>query len=256
MVSLALFKSKTFSGANLITLFLYAALGIFFFLLPLNLIQVQGYSPSAAGAAGVPFIVLMFSLSRWSGGLVILYGPRLPLVIGPLLSAAGFLAFAIPSIGHSYWTTFFPAYVVLGLGMAITVPPLTTVVMQAVDQDHSGAASGINNAVARIAGLVAIAVFGVIMLTAFRSHLHRDLVRIPVSNAARQEIQKDELKLAALPLPPEIGSVEKAKVKDAINYSFIFGFRLVLVLCSAMAAVCAIFAWLLIETNPRENTHK
>lgn len=254
MVSLELFKSKTFSGANLITLFLYAALGIFFFLLPLNLIQVQGYSPSAAGAAGLPFVVLMFSLSRWSGGLVMRYGPRLPLVLGPLLSAAGFLIFAIPSVGHSYWTTFFPAYVVLGLGMAITVPPLTTVVMQAVDQNHSGAASGINNAVARVAGFLAIAVFGVVMLAAFRSHLHRDLAQLSVSSTVRQEIQKDELKLAALPVPPELGPAEKQEVKDAIHHSFIFGFRLVLVLCSVLAVISGIFAYWLIEVKPGPNT--
>ncbi|HZU30722.1 MAG TPA: MFS transporter [Candidatus Angelobacter sp.] len=249
MVSLKLFKSKTFSGANLITLFLYAALGIFFFLLPLNLIQVQGYSPSAAGAAGLPFIVLMFSLSRWSGGLVNQYGPRAPLIFGPLLSAAGFLLFAVPSLGHSYWTTFFPAYVVLGLGMAITVPPLTTIVMQAVAQGHSGAASGINNAVARVAGLLAIAVFGVTMLAAFQSYLHRELARLSISPQAQQEIQENELKLAALPLPSSLGAEDRAAVKGAIDHAFIFGFRLVLVICSALAGVCAIFSWLLIEVQ-------
>ena len=158
----------TFTGANLLTLLLYAALGGALFFLPLNLIQVQGYSATAAGAAFCRSILIMFGLSRWAGGLVGRFGAeaaadRRP---GDRRGRASRCS-RVPGVGGSYWTTFFPAVVVLGLGMAITVAPLTTTVMSAVEDRHAGLASGINNAVSRAAGLLAIAVFGIVVAAAF-----------------------------------------------------------------------------------------
>src|SRR5207302_6318486 len=129
MVPLELFRSRTFTGANLLTLLLYSALGGTLFFLPLNLIQVQHYSPTAAGAALLPFILIISLLSRWSGGLITSYGPKLPLLIGSLIAASGYLLFMLPTVGGSYLIKFFPPVAVLGLGMAICVAPLTTAVM-------------------------------------------------------------------------------------------------------------------------------
>jgi EmrB/QacA subfamily drug resistance transporter len=253
MVPLSLFASSSFTGANLVTLFLYAAIGIFFFLFPLDLIQVQGYSATKTGAAVLPLILLMFFLSRWSGGLVARYGARLPLIVGPLFGAVGFLLFAIPSVGGNYWRTFFPGIVVLGLGMAITVAPLTTVVMNSAGEERVGAASGINNAVARVAGVLAIAVLGIVMVNAFSSHLNRDLARISLPPDVLRELQANKIKLAGLPIPNNLDPNTKAAVKESIDDAFIFGFRIVILICAGLAVASSVVAALMIPKSVRES---
>jgi len=249
MVPVALFQSRSFSGANLVILFLYAALGIFFFLFPLNLIQVQGYSATATGAAALPVIMLVFFLSRWSGGLVARYGAKSPLTIGPLIAAVGFFLFALPSVGGGYWSTFFPAFVVLGLGMAVSVAPLTTVVMGSVNQDRAGAASGINNAVARVASVLAVAVFGIVMMRAFRSQLNDSLANLTIPPSILHAIQSNEIKLAGLQLPPGVNAAMGAVIRTSVSQAFVFGFRLVMFICAGLSVASAAIAWLMIPAK-------
>jgi EmrB/QacA subfamily drug resistance transporter len=242
MVPLSLFKSRAFSGTNLMTLFLYSALGIFIFLLPLNLIQIQRYGPAAAGASILPMILLSFSLSRWSGGLVARYGARLPLVAGPLITAAGFVLFALPSVGGNYWSTFFPAFVVLGTGMAVSVAPLTTVVMNSVDLERAGAASGINNAVARVAGVLAVAVLGIVMVYAFGLRLNGSLASLHLSSSILHDIQSNLVKLGDLAVPAGVDAQTAILIRTEIVQSFIFGFRVVMALCAGLAVASAAVA--------------
>lgn len=247
MVPFELFRSRTFTGANLLTLFLYAGLSGTFFFLPLNLIQVQGYAPTAAGAALLPMILIMFVMSRWSGGLVHRYGGKLPLQIGPVIAAAGFALFVLPEIGGSYWSTFFPALVVLGVGMAITVAPLTTVVMNSVVQTRAGIASGINNAVSRTAGLLAIAVLGIVMQQTFNTSLGKRLAHLQPPVQTQNALLQQRDKLAGMKVPDT-----PPQVRSAIDDSFIDGFRRVMFVGAALALLSAATAATLIRDMPND----
>lgn len=251
MMPLYLFKSRTFSGANLLTLLLYSALGGVFYFFPFNLIQVQGYSATAAGAAFLPFILLMFVLSRWSGGLVSRYGAKLPLVIGPVIAAIGFALFSIPGIGGSYWTTFFPAIIVLGLGMAISVAPLTTTVMGAVKVRQAGVASGINNAVSRTASLLSIAVLNIFVLNVFNRSLDRRLVALNISPQVQQLLAPERIRLAGAEVPPGLSNEISTSIKQAIALSFVDGFRLVMWIAVGLALASAIVSFLTIKNQPK-----
>jgi EmrB/QacA subfamily drug resistance transporter len=251
MLPLALFRSRTFTGANLLTFLLYGALGGTLFFLPLNLIQVQRYSATAAGAALLPFILIISSLSRWSGGLIERYGAKLPLIVGPLIAAFGFTLFMFPDVGGSYWTNFFPAIVVLGLGMAISVAPLTTTVMNSVAQNRVGIASGINNAVARSAGLVAIAVLGIVMLRVFDEGLDRHLADGKLSASTLQSLHAQRTRLAAVDVPEDQDPATHQLIRRAVDESFVFGFRVIMATGAALAVASAGTALTLIgRSNP------
>ncbi len=247
LLPLSLFRERHFTGANLLTLFLYSALSAMFFFFPLNLIQVQGYTATAAGAASLPFIILMFVLSRWSGGLVDRYGARRPLVLGPIIAAMGFALFAVPGVDSHYWTTFFPAILVLGFGMAITVAPLTTTVMNSVTQGRAGTASGINNAVSRVAAVLAIAAFGIMMLQTFNSRLTHDLNQMNLTVTTRQDLDGQRIRLAAMQVPNDIDVETQHAIRQSVAESFIAGFRTVMSAASGLALTSAAIAWFVIR---------
>jgi len=235
MLPLWLFRSRAFAATNTLTLLLYAALSGALFFVPFDLIEVQGYSPAAAGAALLPFVLILSTLSRWSGGLVTRYGPRLPLTAGPAVAAAGFALFAVPATHGSYWSTFFPATVVLGLGMAVTVAPLTTTVMGSVPTDNAGAASGVNNAVSRVAGLLAIAVFGIVMVRAFDSGLVQRLQEARVGGAMLSAMVAQETRLGLAEAPPGTDPQTRAVVRGAVEDSFVAAFRVTALMGAGLA---------------------
>src|SRR5439155_20762044 len=223
MFPVALFRSRIFAATILLTFLLYAALGGTLFFLPLNLIQVQHYSATAAGAALLPFILIISLLSRWSGGLITSYGPKLPLLIGPLTAASGYLLFMLPTVGGSYWINFFPPVVVLGLGMAISVAPLTTTVMGSVTENRVGIASGVNNAFARTAGLIAIAVLGIVMLHVFNHALDWRLAEWNLPTAVSRSLQMQRTKLAAIAVPEDQDPATQQLIRRAIDEPFVSG---------------------------------
>ncbi|MBS0339236.1 MAG: MFS transporter [Proteobacteria bacterium] len=246
MLPLSLFRSSDFSGANLLTLLLYAALGGGLYFFPLNLIQVQGYSATAAGGALLPFILILFALSRWTGQLADQVGARLPLVVGPSIAAAGFALFAVPGTGASYWTGFFPAVVVLGLGMAITIAPLTTTVMNAVGTEAAGVASGVNNAVSRVAAVLAIAVFGLLMAWAFGARLDAGLRQLSAAPEVIEFLAGQRARLAEAALPPGVEGAAAEALREQIRAAYVSGFRWIMLASAGLALLSALSAWLMI----------
>jgi EmrB/QacA subfamily drug resistance transporter len=244
MMHLDLFRNRMFAVTNLYTLFLYAALGGSLYFVPFNLLNVQGYTPTAAGAALLPFIVIMFTLSRFSGGLVARVGVRAPLVVGAFIAGLGFVAYAMTGVGHSYWVSFFPAAVILGFGGAAFVAPLTTAVMGAVSEEHAGIASGVNNAIARTAGLIAIAVLGIALAATFESQLGRALSVGNASPATLASVARNRASIVTGRVPDDItDGAQRDLVHQQIALAYTDGFRSVMLISAALAWLAGLMAW-------------
>src|SRR5450432_4635386 len=253
MLPLGLFRSRTFAGANLLTLLLYAALGGALFFVPFNLIQVQHYGPAAAGASLLPLILLISTMSRWAGALAARIGPRPLLFVGPLTAGVGFALLALPATGGAYWTTFFPGIVVLGIGMGLTVAPLTAAVMGAVDPRHAGIASGINNAVSRTAGLLAIAALGVLLLHRFNAALDRAVapLSLPPTVASAVDAQRDRLGGADF---SSLAPALRAPLRAAFDSAYVAAFRTLMLACAALAALASVAGLALVAPRKHART--
>lgn len=243
MMPMVVFKSKSFSGINLVTLLIYFALSGVFFFLPFNLIQVQGYSATEAGAVFLPFTFTMGVLSRWSGGLVDRYGERLPLVIGPIITALGYYMLSIPEYSTNFFTSFFPGLMITGIGMAITVSPLTTAVMNSVENHQTGIASGVNNSVSRLAGMLAVAILGLVAVQTFSAELmsNFDTVQLPVE--IKNSIQAQSIKLAGISLSDSYPLQQKLLAQEIINDSFIASFQLLMKVSALITLIGAAISW-------------
>jgi ABC-type multidrug transport system fused ATPase/permease subunit len=177
----------------------------------------------------------------------------LPLGVGPSIAALGFLIFIQLGIGGSYWATFFPAVVVLGLGMALSVAPLTTTVMNAVANNRVGIASGVNNAVSRVGGLLGIALLGIVIVHAFNRELDHRLVRPDIPPEVRLSIDEQRVRLAGARLPASMDDETRVALRQAINESFVGGFRMVMMMAVGLALASALCAWLMIADSPGDS---
>ena len=251
MVPLRLFRSRTFSGTNLLTLFLYGGLAVYSLFVSLNLVQIQGYDEAQAGLAMLPFAFMLIAMSRWAGGLVSKIGPRIPLTVGPALAGLGFFLFG--SIGltggpQDYWTTFFPATLVVGLGMGVTVAPLTTAVMGSAPSHSTGVASGINNAVARVATVLAVAMLGGLALVLFTGLLGSITSDIPLTPEQQATLFTVEApRLGAASAPAGVSAEVAAAIDRGVSRAFIQTYQFVLVVSAALAWLSALIALFLVE---------
>jgi EmrB/QacA subfamily drug resistance transporter len=247
MVPPSLFRSRDFDGANLVTLLFYMALTGSLYFLPFLMMQVHGYPAFVAGSVFLPFVAMAFLLGRLSGRIVSRFGTKVPLVVASLAVVVGLLMFALPGVEHgSYWTSFFPAMVIQGFGMALVITPVTTVALSSVESEHSGLASGVNNAMARVAGLLAVAVMGVFAYGSFSANLDARLEAMDLSGEVRSELEAAKADLGAAEAPEGVAAGTAARIERAIDEAFVAGFRVVMLVSAGLALASALTAALLV----------
>lgn len=252
MMPLNLFRSRTFTGANTLTLLLYGAINSALFFLPLGLIQVQGYSESAVGFAMLPMTLLMGGISFLMSRVVDRFGPRLPLICGPLVIGCALLLLSALEVTHgqeTYVQTLLPTMCLFGTGMGITLAPLTTAVMASVNEHYAGLASGLNNTVSRSAQILAIAVMGGIVILVFQDALLDDPVVISLSDNARAFIVAESVMLAETASPAGLTPQLDAQLRQAIRYAFSDSIRIVMLISAGLSFVAGALATKLIESE-------
>src|SRR5215213_8108007 len=257
MVPPSLFRSKNFDGANLVTLLFYMSLTGSLYFVPFLMMQVHGYSAFVVGSVFLPFVAMALLLGRLSGYILARFGTKIPLVASSLAAALGYALFAVPGVEHgSYWTSFFPAMVVQGFGMALAITPLTTVALGSVEGEHSGLASGVNNAAARVAAPLAVAVLGVFVYGAFSANLDARLAGMNLPGEVRSKIEAEKGDLGAARAPERVNAKMAAHIDHAIDESFVAGFRTVMVICVGLALASALAAALLVDEQRMQVTRR
>jgi EmrB/QacA subfamily drug resistance transporter len=252
MMPLSLFSNSTFTGANLLTFFLYAGLGTGMLFLSLNLVQVQGYTQLQSGLTFLPFTLLMITLAKLSGNLADKYGPRLFLIVGPAIAGTGLLLLAF--IGQTrgigeYWVTYFPGVLVFGLGMSITVAPLTSTVMGSVQQQYSGTASGVNNALTRISNVLANAIFGALAVLFFSLALEARLDGTPLSATDRQAVMAQVVNLGNATVPQEVSPADKKKIEQYYHEGFLESYHTIMLVSASLCFTGALMSLLFIRNK-------
>jgi EmrB/QacA subfamily drug resistance transporter len=259
MMPLRLFRSPVFSGTNMLTLFLYAALQGSLFFFSLNLIQAQGYPERVAGFATLPFSIMMILFSRQSGKLADRIGPRIPLTVGPAITGIGFALLTIPTLTDpdlsyltSYMRNYFPGILGIGIGMSIAVAPLSTAVMSSVPKHSSGTASGINNAASRTAGVLAIAIIGGIVLLEFQGTLDARISELDLPSQTYDAIMVQASELGNVQVPASVSADDAPAVQRAIRLAFVDVFRVAGWIGAGLAWVSAGFAFIMLRTTPQQ----
>lgn len=256
MMPLRLFSNIIFSGTNLLTFFLYAGLGAGMLFLSLNLVQVQGYTQLESGLTFLPFTVFMVVNARFSGKLADQYGPRLFLITGPFLAGIGLLllSYIEQTKGPSaYWTTFLPGILVFGFGMSVTVVPLTAAVMSSVSDHFAGTASGINNAVSRIAGVFANAVLGSLAVMLFSAALQKEIKVLPLNQQQKSAIIAQTANLGNASVPAGLSAIMEKKVTQAYHTSFIDAYGKIMKISAGLGFLASLMALIFIQSPDKKN---
>lgn len=254
MMPLSLFRNAVFSGVNALTFFLYAGLGAAMLFLSLDMVQAQGFSQLEAGLSFLPFTILLIGLSRYAGGVADKYGPRRLLVAGPLTSGAGMLLLSMVgrvSGFQDYWESYFPGMVVFGLGMACTVAPLTATVMGAVGQQLSGVASGVNNALSRVAGVFANAILGALAVLMFMAMVRQRVKTLPLDGREKAAVVAQARNLGGAKAPAGMQATERGEVEGIYREAFVGVYAKILRISAGLAFAGAVMGLVFVKGGKR-----
>jgi len=246
LVPFQMLRSSLVAGSNLTTFFLYFALSGVTFFLVLNFQQIQNFSPIIAGLALLPTILIITFLSGFGGTIADKIGPRLPMIVGPSVVALGMFLLIFPGREANYFTQFLPGLLLFGLGMALVIAPLTKSALHVAGK-YSGAASGVNNAVARIAGLLAVALLGAVVVFLFEGRLKTAIASSPLNRVERQQIMTQQDKLGGIDIPSAFSPPTKLIAKSAVQESFVYGFRWAMGITAFLAALSAVISFFTIH---------